>query len=64
MENNLKKFCNDTKFIDENPNTAIAITKALIRRKWLDEPSNCAKAAGILSKPVYVGADSVVIANL
>ena len=27
------------KFIDENPNTAVAITKALIRAgKWLDDP--------------------------
>lgn len=59
-----KVFVLTQKFIDENPNTAIAITKALIRAgKWLDEPQNRPKAVGILSKPDYVGADSVVIAN-
>jgi len=50
--------------MDENPNTAIAVTKALIRAgKWLDDPANRPKAVGILSKPDYVGADSAVIAN-
>lgn len=59
-----KVFVMTQKFIDENPNTAIAITKALIRAgKWLDEPKNRAKAVGLLSKSAYVGADSVVIAN-
>nr|WP_321454057.1 CmpA/NrtA family ABC transporter substrate-binding protein [uncultured Carboxylicivirga sp.] len=59
-----KVFVMTQKFIDENPNTAIAVTKALIRAgKWLDEPSNRAKAVGILSMPDYVGADSIVIAN-
>ncbi|MEN0003733.1 MAG: CmpA/NrtA family ABC transporter substrate-binding protein [Bacteroidota bacterium] len=51
-------------FIDKYPNTTVAITKALIRAaKWLDEPANRPAAVGILSKPDYVGADSVVIAN-
>jgi len=52
------------KFIAENPNTAVAVTKALIRAgKWLDNPGNRAKAVGILSMSDYVGADSIVIAN-
>lgn len=59
-----KVFVMTKKFVDENPNTAIAITKALIKAgKWLDDPANRAKAVGILSKPAYVGADSVVLAN-
>ncbi len=59
-----KVFVMTEKFISENPNTAIAVTKALIRAgKWLDEPGNRPKAVGILSKSDYVGADSVVIAN-
>lgn len=59
-----KVFVMTKKFIDENPNTAIAVTKALIRAgKWLDTPGNRPKAVGILSMPEYVGADSVVIAN-
>jgi len=59
-----KVFVMTEKFITENPNTAIAVTKALIRAgKWLDEPANRPTAVGILSKPDYVGADSIVIAN-
>ncbi len=59
-----KVFVMTQKFIDENPNTAIAVTKALIRAgKWLDDPKNRPAAVGILSKPDYVGADSIVIAN-
>ncbi len=59
-----KVFVMTQKFIDENPNTAVAITKALIRAgKWLDAPNNRPKAVGILSKSAYVGADSIVIAN-
>jgi nitrate/nitrite transport system substrate-binding protein len=59
-----KVFVMTKKFIEENPNTAVAVTKALIRAgKWLDMPENRAKAVGILSKSAYVGADSVVIAN-
>lgn len=59
-----KVFAMTRKFVDENPNTAIAITKALIRAgQWLDNPDNRATAVGILSKSDYVGADSVVIAN-
>ncbi|UCS94613.1 ABC transporter substrate-binding protein [Echinicola marina] len=59
-----KVFVMTKKFVDENPNTAIAVTKALIRAgKWLDTPGNRPEAVGILSRPEYVGADSVVIAN-
>lgn len=59
-----KVFVMTQKFVDENPNTAVAVTKALIRAgKWLDNPANRATAVGILSMPDYVGADSVVIAN-
>ncbi|WP_304237084.1 CmpA/NrtA family ABC transporter substrate-binding protein [Jiulongibacter sediminis] len=59
-----KVFVMTKKFVEENPNTAKAVTKALIRAgKWLDDPANRPKAVGILSMPDYVGADSVVIAN-
>ena len=59
-----KVFVMTKKFIDENPNTAVAVTKALIRAgKWLDEPSNRAEAVKILSKSQYVGADETVLAN-
>lgn len=64
-KNNPEKVFGMTKaFIEKYPNTAIAITKALIRAgKWLDTPGNRPKAVGILSKSEYVGADSAVIAN-
>lgn len=59
-----KVFVMTKKFVEENPNTAKAVTKALIRAgKWLDDPANRPKAVGILSRSAYVGADSVVIAN-
>ncbi len=53
-------------FVDENPNTTLALTKALIRAaKWLDENNNANRleAVEILSRPEYVGADKAVIAN-
>ena len=51
-------------FAERYPNTTKALTKALIRAgKWLDDPANRATAVGILARPDYVGADSVVIAN-
>ena len=59
-----KVFVMTKKFIEENPNTAIAVTKALIRAgKWLDQPENRAEAVKILSKPQYVGAPESVLAN-
>ena len=59
-----KVFVMRKEFVDMYPNTAKAITKALIRAgKWLDDPANRPAAVGILSRQEYVGADSVVIAN-
>ena len=59
-----KVFVMTKKFVDENPNTAVAVTKALIRAgKWLDEPENRAEAVKILSMSQYVGADEAVLAN-
>lgn len=50
---------------DANPNTWIAVTKALIRAgHWLDESeANRVEAARILSQPNYVGAPFEVISN-
>ena len=55
---------------EENPQTALAVTKALIKAgKWLDETDadgvlvNRVEAARILSRPDYVGADFDVIKN-
>lgn len=64
-KNNPEKVFVMTKtFVEQYPNTALAVTKALIRAgKWLDTPGNRPQAVGILSKPDYVGADSIVIAN-
>lgn len=53
-------------FTEQNPNTTLAITKALIRAAiWLDENDNANRPAAveILSRPEYVGADYEVIAN-
>ncbi|MFY0627900.1 MAG: ABC transporter substrate-binding protein [Reichenbachiella sp.] len=59
-----KVFVMTKEFTEKYPNTAVAVTKALIRAgKWLDTPGNRPEAVGILSMPEYVGADSVVIAN-
>lgn len=61
-----KVFGLTKKFVDENPNTTLALTKALIRAaKWLDENNNANRmeAVEILSRPEYVGADKAVIAN-
>ncbi|SNR62358.1 nitrate/nitrite transport system substrate-binding protein [Lutibacter agarilyticus] len=59
-----KVFVMTKKFVEENPNTAVAVTKALIRAgKWLDTPGNREEAVKILSMSQYVGADEVVLAN-
>ncbi|GGZ92993.1 CmpA/NrtA family ABC transporter substrate-binding protein [Algibacter mikhailovii] len=59
-----KVFVMTKKFVEENPNTAIAVTKALIRAgKWLDEPGNRQEAVEILSMSQYVGAPVEVLAN-
>ncbi|WP_116126521.1 CmpA/NrtA family ABC transporter substrate-binding protein [Lewinella sp. IMCC34183] len=64
-QNNPEKvFALRADFATQYPNTTTAITKALIRAgQWLDDPANRARAVGILSRPDYVGADSVVLAN-
>ncbi len=59
-----KVFVMTKKFVEDNPNTAIAVTKALIRAgKWLDEPANRPEAVKILSMSQYVGAPEEVLAN-
>ncbi|MER2509573.1 CmpA/NrtA family ABC transporter substrate-binding protein [Amaricoccus sp.] len=53
-------------FVEANPNTTLALTKALIRAvEWLDADNgaNRAEAVEILSRSEYVGADEEVIAN-
>ncbi|MEO0822374.1 MAG: CmpA/NrtA family ABC transporter substrate-binding protein [Pseudomonadota bacterium] len=61
-----KVFGITAEFAEEYPNTALAITKALIRAAiWLDENDNANRpeAVEILSRSEYVGADYEVIAN-
>ncbi len=53
-------------FVEKNPNTVLALTKAMIRAaQWLDEKDNANRmeAVKILAKSEYVGADAEVIAN-
>lgn len=60
-----KVFGLTKKFTQKNPNTTLALTKALIRAaKWLDENNNANReeAVDILSRSEYVGADREVIA--
>lgn len=64
-----KVFGITAEWAEENPNTAIAVTKALIRAgKWLDETKggklvNREEAVRYLAQPNYVGADYEVIKN-
>jgi nitrate/nitrite transport system substrate-binding protein len=61
-----KVFGINKEFAEENPNTTIALTKALIRAAiWLDENDNANReeAVEMLSRSEYVGADAEVIAN-
>jgi len=65
-DNPEKVFGVSAKWAEENPNTHLAVVKALIRAaKWLDENNNANRPAAvkILSQPNYVGADYKVIAN-
>jgi nitrate/nitrite transport system substrate-binding protein len=66
-KNNPEKVFGVTKaWADKNPNTHLAIVKALIRAAmWLDDGdgANRQEAARIISRPEYVGADYEVIAN-
>ena len=65
-KNNPEKVFGLTKaFTEENPNTTLAITKALIRAAmWLDEDDNANRmeAVEMLARSEYVGADVEVIA--
>jgi len=61
-----KVFGLSASFVEENPNTTLALTKALIRAAiWLDENDNANRpeAVEILARSEYVGADADVIAN-
>jgi len=61
-----KVFGLTAEFAEKNPNTVLALTKALIRAAiWLDENNgaNRPEAVKILAKSEYVGADASVIAN-
>jgi nitrate/nitrite transport system substrate-binding protein len=66
-KNNPEKVFGVTKaWAEKNPNTLLALTKALIRANmWLDanNGANRKEAAAILSRAEYVGADVNVIAN-
>lgn len=70
-KNNPEKVFGVSKaWADENPQTHLAVVKALIKAgKWLDETDGSGKlihreeAARILSRPDYVGADYDVIKN-
>ncbi len=65
-KNNPEKVFGITEaFAQENPNTTLALTKALIRAAiWLDENDNANREAAVdmLARPEYVGADREVIA--
>jgi len=66
-KNNPEKVFGVTKaWAEQNPNTHLAVVKALIRAAmWLDagNGANRKEAAEIISRPEYVGADVQVIAN-
>ncbi|MFL0798668.1 MAG: ABC transporter substrate-binding protein [Cellvibrionaceae bacterium] len=66
-KNNPEKVFGVSKgWADKNPNTHIAVVKAMIRAaQWLDANNNANRpeAVKILSQPNYVGADYDVIAN-
>ena len=61
-----KVFGITAEFAKENPNTTLAMVKAMIRAAiWLDENENANReeAVEILARSEYVGADAEVIAN-
>ncbi len=66
-KNNPEKVFGVTKeWADANPNTHLAVVKALIRAaQWLDENDNANRmeAVAMLARSEYVGADAEVIAN-
>jgi nitrate/nitrite transport system substrate-binding protein len=67
MKNSAEKIFGVTKeWADKNPNTHLAVIKALIRASmWLDADNNKNRNEGVemLSQKQYVGADYEVIAN-
>ncbi|GAB6140189.1 CmpA/NrtA family ABC transporter substrate-binding protein [Methylosoma difficile] len=67
MKNSPEKIFGLTKdFAEKNPNTTVAVVKALIRASmWLDAENNKNRNEGVemLSQKTYVGADYEVIAN-
>jgi nitrate/nitrite transport system substrate-binding protein len=61
-----KVFGLTARFVEENPNTTLALIKALIRAgMWLDANGNANRleAVQILSRPEYIGAEGQVIAK-
>ena len=65
-DNPEKVFGLTAAFVEKNPNTTLALVKALIRAAmWLDADNDAHRmeAVKILAKPEYVGADAPVIAN-
>ncbi|NJO13344.1 MAG: ABC transporter substrate-binding protein, partial [Gammaproteobacteria bacterium] len=61
-----KVFGVTSAWAEANPNTHLAVVKALIRAAmWLDADDNANRreAVEMLSRPAYVGADSAVIGN-
>jgi nitrate/nitrite transport system substrate-binding protein len=61
-----KVFAVTKAFADKNPQTLLALTKALIRANlWLDanKGANRKEAVQIISRPEYVGADYRVLSN-
>lgn len=65
-KNNPEKVFGVTRgWADKNPNTHIAVVKALIRAgMWLDQSmANRVEAVKIISRPNYVGANAEVIGN-
>ncbi|MEY8876104.1 MAG: ABC transporter substrate-binding protein, partial [Leptothrix sp. (in: b-proteobacteria)] len=65
-KNNPEKVFGVTRaWADANPNTHVAVIKALMRAcMWLDASmANRTEAVKILAKPNYVGADAAVIGN-
>ena len=61
-----KVFGLTARFVEENPNTTLALIKALIRAgMWLDANGNANRleAVQILSRPEYIGAEAQVIAK-
>lgn len=61
-----KVFGVSNEWAEKNPNTHLAVVKALIRAaQWLDENDNANRdeAVKILARSEYVGADADVIAN-